>query len=250
LPTMLEAQGKSGEHRTYGKGQPKSAQELPPGKLRQQIEALNPKAKGNALKQLQEFSFPVQDVPHMRASPKGGILYIDPPPIDQPPVEPTRTQPEGLPVPPGEVFQLHSRPGSSNIYFIDTDGHRIEGTAWNKNADIQDAKCFDPSADGCAYSDDELAQIYWLWYRVAEDYAIFDVDITTEDPVVFTDTMGRLLITESRDTNGICIWHCTAGGLRLDEWVWATLFTARNCLLFQLEQRPIVQRGGRTRDRP
>ena len=191
---LVQAQGKS-EHRMYGVGQPKTEQQLPPGRLREQLEQLSPKALRKALRELQKISFPIQDVDYMRIGPRGAILYIDPVQPELP-----KAKIESLPIPPGDVFLLHSAPGSSNISYIDVDGHRIQGTAWNRFADIHDAKCFDPDEDGCAYSESELAQIYWIWYRIKEAYSIFDVDVTTEDPGVFTDTMGRLLITQVRDT--------------------------------------------------
>ena len=58
------AQGQSGDDhgRSYGIGQPKVIQDLPPGQLRKDLERLPAKARGKALGWLQEFSFPVEDI--------------------------------------------------------------------------------------------------------------------------------------------------------------------------------------------
>ena len=51
------AQGQSGDDhgRSYGIGQPKTIQDLPPGQLRKDLEGLPAKAKGKALGWLQEI---------------------------------------------------------------------------------------------------------------------------------------------------------------------------------------------------
>jgi len=208
------AQGQSAEHRKYyGKGQPKTAQDLPPGQLRKALEALPPKARGKALGQLQAISFPAQDVETLRVDPDGGILYVDPVP-DLPESAPLGT----LPIDPVQLFLLHSRPGSTNIVFLDFDGHIIEGTAWNRRADRHEALCYDPSMDGCEYSAEEQSRIYNIWQRIAEDYASFNIDVTTQEPV-FTLTTGRILFTPHLDAEGICIYYCGAGGAGyVDAW--------------------------------
>jgi len=83
-----------------------------------------------------------------------------------------------------QTFALHSLPGSQHTIFLDFDGATVAGTAWN-GPDIGLAAgdyrgwVLDPQDP---LSDAELAGIQDIWQRVAEDYAPFDVDVTTSDP--------------------------------------------------------------------
>lgn len=88
-------------------------------------------------------------------------------------------------IPADQAFLLHSRPGSSRVLFLDVDGHRITGTGWNDSftngADIQAAP-YDTDGDPASFSTAERTAVISIWQRVAEDYAPFDVDVTTADP--------------------------------------------------------------------
>jgi hypothetical protein len=80
------------------------------------------------------------------------------------------------------VFRLHSRPASSKKIYLDFNGHLTEGTAWN-NARRPSIWTPPFSQDNDEYfSPEELQAIVAMWRAVAEDYAIFDVDVTTEEP--------------------------------------------------------------------
>jgi hypothetical protein len=85
------------------------------------------------------------------------------------------------------AFSLHSLPGASLVIYLDFDGHTTRGTAWNTNvtggADIV-TPTFNTDGDASTYSASELAAIEHIWRQVAEDYAPFKVDVTTEDPGV------------------------------------------------------------------
>lgn len=82
-----------------------------------------------------------------------------------------------------ETFTLHSRPGASRTIYLDFNGHLLSGTAWNSSynagADIA-APPFDTDGDPATFGDAERAVIQQVWLRVAEDFAPFDVDVTTE----------------------------------------------------------------------
>lgn len=86
-----------------------------------------------------------------------------------------------------DAFHLHSRPGSNRVIFLDFDGHTTTGTAWNSvyngGAPI-DSQPFDQDGNPASFSTAERAVIESIWKRVAEDYAPFAVDVTTEDPGV------------------------------------------------------------------
>jgi PKD repeat protein len=83
------------------------------------------------------------------------------------------------------AFELESRPGSSRVIYLDFDGETISGTAWNANfnsgADFYAAP-YDTDASPNTFSDAERAVIQGVWRRVAEDFAPFDVNVTTKDP--------------------------------------------------------------------
>jgi hypothetical protein len=84
-----------------------------------------------------------------------------------------------------QTFQLHSLPGASKVIYLDFDGHVTSETHWNRDlnngADIVSLPYnFDSNAD--SFSDDELSRIQNIWARVAEDFAIYEIDVTTEDP--------------------------------------------------------------------
>ncbi len=84
-----------------------------------------------------------------------------------------------------DTFKLHSRPGAKRVIFLDFDGHVTRGTSWNSGftsgADIV-SPAFDTDGNAAAFSDAERTAIQDIWRRVAEDYAPFDVDVTTEEP--------------------------------------------------------------------
>ncbi len=86
-------------------------------------------------------------------------------------------------VAPADAFRLHSRPGASRVIFLDFDGHVVTGTGWNARYG-QDPIIAPPlSTDGDpAFTDGERALVIDVWRRVAQDYAPFDVDVTTQDP--------------------------------------------------------------------
>jgi hypothetical protein len=84
-----------------------------------------------------------------------------------------------------ETFLLHSKRGSARTIYLDFDGHTISGTRWNDDfnggRDII-APPWDIDGNPAAFGAIEQASIQEVWFRVAEDYAAFDVDVTTEFP--------------------------------------------------------------------
>jgi hypothetical protein len=113
--------------------------------------------------------------------PCGQLFYAE---RDELPVDPPQAA-ATLVFPASQTFQLHSRPGASRVIYIDFNGELISGTAWNSyyngGADLV-APAFDIDNAPSTFSDSELAIIQSVWLRVAEDYAPFEVDVTTTDP--------------------------------------------------------------------
>ena len=80
-----------------------------------------------------------------------------------------------------QAFLLHSRPGANRVIHLDFDGH-IDNTPgyWKAGAA---SPAYNISGNNPAiFEDDERNHIIEIWQRVAEDYAMFDIDVTTEDP--------------------------------------------------------------------
>lgn len=80
-----------------------------------------------------------------------------------------------------QAFLLHSRPGANRVIYLDFDGH-IDNTTGNWK-DGAASPAYNISGNNPAiFEDDERNQIIEIWQRVAEDYAMFDIDVTTEEP--------------------------------------------------------------------
>jgi PKD repeat protein len=84
-----------------------------------------------------------------------------------------------------DAFQLHSLPGAGRVLYLDFTGHTTSGTQWNSNftggANIV-SQPFDLDGSPSTFSASERALIQSVWQRVAEDYAPFAIDVTTQDP--------------------------------------------------------------------
>ena len=94
---------------------------------------------------------------------------------------------ESLPFPADRTFLLHSRPGAGRVIYLDFDGETLAGTAWNANFGLPasyDVPPFDTDGSPSTFSTEEQAVVQDAWQRVAEDYAPFDIDVTTENPGV------------------------------------------------------------------
>jgi hypothetical protein len=65
------------------------------------------------------------------------------------------------------------------VIYLDFTGHNITGTAWTTNPLII-APPFSADSNTAVFSASEQKIILEVWQRVAEDFAPFDVDVTTE----------------------------------------------------------------------
>ena len=83
-----------------------------------------------------------------------------------------------------DTFLLHSRPTATRKIYLDFDGHVTTGTPWNggRSATLTTPPFSrDASPD---FNDAEKAVIQESFRRIAEHFAAWDVDVTTEDPGV------------------------------------------------------------------
>ncbi len=123
---------------------------------------------------------------------------------------------DGQLAPLDQTFRLHSKPGSKKTLYLDFDGATLSGTGWNSNGNTISAAAFD--FDGKpGFSSSELQRIQYIWQRVAEDYAPFDIDVTTEAPPQerisrssMADQEFGTIVLITRRTG---VYSCSCGGV-------------------------------------
>lgn len=128
----------------------------------------------------------------------------------------------GAVYPADQTFLLHSRKSSKRKIYLDFNGHTTTGTAWNTSYGITTiiSPAFDLDGLPGTFSATELAVIQNIWRRVSEDYAAFDVDVTTEEPPVdqmtrtssLDDTYGTRAVITKNFTAGTVKGDCGCGG--------------------------------------
>lgn len=102
-----------------------------------------------------------------------------------------------------QTFNLHSKPGAAKFVVLRFRGATIAGTYWNTQrggAPIV-ASAYDTDNAPATFSDVERTNIQQIWQRVAEDYAPFDVDVTTDDTMISTapaNSYASVVITRQR----------------------------------------------------
>jgi hypothetical protein len=86
--------------------------------------------------------------------------------------------------PQSATFALHSLPGSTHRVFLDFDGATVSGTWWNDSHGMPSRfyTGFTLDGDPGTFTAAEHGYIQAVWQIVAEKYAAFDVDVTTQDP--------------------------------------------------------------------
>ncbi len=83
-----------------------------------------------------------------------------------------------------DTFKLHSRPTATRKIYLDFDGHVTPAGIWNdpSDPDLVNAPWSLDASPG--FSDAEKAVVQETFRRVAEHFAPWNVDVTTEDPGV------------------------------------------------------------------
>ncbi len=129
---------------------------------------------------------------------------------------------------------LSSNPSATRKVFLDFDGHVVSGTPWDNNYNDGDpihAPPYSVDGDLFNFSTTEINNIEEVWRRVAEDFAPFNVDVTTQDPGTAAFTEGaralRVLISTNFDSAAMGgtgnQWFSNAGGVAyLGSWRWTS----------------------------
>lgn len=84
-----------------------------------------------------------------------------------------------------DAFRLHSLPGATRTIYLDFDGHTVSGTDWNTDYTAGASFVVAPyDTDGASatFGATERQTIIAIWRRIADDFAPFNVDVTTEEP--------------------------------------------------------------------
>ena len=84
----------------------------------------------------------------------------------------------------GSIPVLHSNPGAAVSLFLDFDGHFEP--VWGAYSNVT-TPVYDFDGDRLTFSDAELANIQSVWNMVAEDFAPFNIDVTTVEPSVLAE---------------------------------------------------------------
>jgi hypothetical protein len=123
---------------------------------------------------------------------------------------------DGTLLPLDQTFLLHSRPGAQRTIYLNFKGATLSGTAWNGSGTIN-ALPYDLDGLPYSFSTTELQRIQGIWQRVAEDYAPFGVDVTTEAPPAdaLTRSSGtdQVFGTTVLITNSSGVYACSCGGV-------------------------------------
>ncbi|HBL44740.1 MAG TPA: hypothetical protein DDZ90_15240, partial [Planctomycetaceae bacterium] len=122
---------------------------------------------------------------------------------------------EAPPFPVGDTFNLSSLPGASHTIYLDFDGHTTTGTQWNTAFGTIVTPAYDTDGNVGSFSLAEIEVIQRTWLRVAEDFAPFNINVTTAAPPV-----SDLIRTDASDSRwGIRVvigentWYNLAGGV-------------------------------------
>eukprot|EP00056_Hartaetosiga_gracilis_P021479 m.24347 g.24347 ORF g.24347 m.24347 type:complete len:538 (+) comp9104_c0_seq1:107-1720(+) len=185
----------------------------------------NTLARQNAISMLERYAIPSSDANTVRIDSDGQLYYEDhfptPPTGKERRDEPkevrnerirrfitdnpsTGTSSSGVP-------HYHSKAGSTNVLYLDFDGHvQPSDSAWGAFS----AKPFDKDGDDSTFSNSEILDIVEIWKLTSEDFAPFDIDVTTELPDDFqTQTTIHALITSATQTDGSPMPSESAGGV-------------------------------------
>ena len=155
-----------------------------------------------------------------RLDQRGRVFIVDE--LEQPlPVTPASAASvslvDGSLQPLDQTFLLHSKPGAPRTIYLNFKGATLTGTAWNSSGNSLIALPFD--LDGLPYSlsTAELQRIQYIWQRVAEDYAAFDVNVTTEavplDRISRSSSADQLFGTTVLITSSKGVYSCSCGGV-------------------------------------
>ena len=82
-------------------------------------------------------------------------------------------------IPLDDFLDLESRPGSQKTLYMDFTGYHSRNNSWGHNINFP---AWSNDGDTNNFSDQEKSDIIEHWREVVEDFAQFDINVTTKDP--------------------------------------------------------------------
>lgn len=164
----------------------------------------------------EEFSTLLRQDKRMRLDARGRVFFIEELEEPLPASSPTSVL-DGTLAPLDQTFALHSRAGAARTIYLNFKGATLSGTAWNSSGTSINAPAFDLDGIPGSFNTSELQRIQYIWQRVAEDFAPFDVNVTTQAPPPealsrsgSTDTVfGTTVLITTRAG----VYSCSCGGV-------------------------------------
>ena len=150
---------------------------------------------------------------------KGRVFFQDDflPPADEA-EQPAQTDPLDPNLAPlDQTFKLHSKPTSKKTIYLNFVGATLTGTNWNTSTQPTIvAEPYNFEGSNTTFSTAELQRIQYIWKRVAEDFAAFDVNITTEPQPV--DKFRKSAANDQEHGTWVLItrrtfYDCSCGGV-------------------------------------
>lgn len=111
------------------------------------------------------------------------------------------------------VFNLSSDSDAKLMIYLDFDGNTHTSSYWNNGKKVV-TPAYNTSGTTASFSNSELREIYEIWLRVSEDFAPFNVNVTTKEP-----SSGKLTRSSSSDASygvRVCIGGSNADWLKED----------------------------------
>ena len=211
----------------FGADGPVTMDQVPRGRFRRELVALEEPARQAALRKLGELKVPIVDVNSLHVSQYGSIFYACPANLDTVPLPPEATAPSQSKVPLSSPPACSSRPGSPNTLFLNFSGYVVSDKAWNadEGVPVYEALPYDLDGDITTFNQYEQAQIVETWKRVSEDYKPFNINVTTVKPqdLETNNNVLHALITKNSDAKGRPMPAASAGGV-----AWLAVFGSPN----------------------
>ncbi|MFV0463290.1 MAG: hypothetical protein ACK5MP_08880 [Nostocoides sp.] len=151
--------------------------------------------------------------PTLALDKQGNLAYFDIAAPGEPAAAPAAPEASGPAQASGPQFQLASLPGADKTIYLDFDGNVTEGTTWNTAYNVPSitSPAYDNDGDPSTFSAGELTIIADAWKVIAEDFAPWNVNVTTIDPGVEAlrnsgagDTKWGVRVVFTKDTFAGC----------------------------------------------
>jgi hypothetical protein len=242
----------------YGKAHPFTIEQLPEGELKTKLQQISASAREEAMKRLHKISFHSFDAAkHLRVDNGGGIYTVcsggkncaqsgcadsshnhgaATPEVQESALKDLTKVPEAsstwnsplprvakAPVPIASPPAYNSRPTATHHIYLDFNGGIVTGKAWNTNVASYDCLPWSSDNDQATFNDAEQTVMFQVWQRMSEDFAPFNVNITTDPrydpasanpyPGLNRNNIGWIMHTPTKDRNNKDCPHAGAGGV-------------------------------------